>query len=149
MGTAHKSKSTRAHAARSVKSAPKPRRKPAPPKPPGSRLDGLSGASMHRPPGRPRIADRHPGSATEALHELRSVAHEADLSRIHSKLEGVLSAVIVVQHALMENNCEIDDDAADVLRISSDELDRQIEQIEILLGELPRDQRGEDDGGEL
>ena len=49
----------------------------------------------------------------------------------------------------MENNCEIDDDAADVLRISSDELDRQIEQIEILLGEPPRDERGEDDGGAL
>lgn len=95
--------------------------------------------------GRPKS---RPGTATEALQELRGVAHEADLRRIHSKLEGVLSAVIVVQHALMENNCEIDDDAADVLRISSDELDRQIEQIEILLGELPRDERGEDDGGE-
>ena len=146
MGPSPKPKSTRAGEARSVKSIPNPRRKPVPSKPSKRRLDGLSGASARIPPKDPHIAERRPGSATEALHGLQGVAQEADLRRIHSKLEGVLSAVIVVQHALMENNCEIDDDAADVLRISSDELDRQIEQIEILLGELPRDERVDDEG---
>jgi hypothetical protein len=145
MGPRHARNSTRARKAHPLK---KPRRKPVPAKPPKLR-DGLTGGGALRPPILPRIAEQHRSSATEALQELRGVAHEVDLRRIHSKLEGVLSAVIVVQHALMENNCEIDDDAADVLRISSDELDRQIEQIEILLGELPRDERGEDHGGEL
>ena len=147
MGSSRPRNSTRAGKARSVKSSPKSGGRPPSPKTSGRRLDGLTGASAHCSPKDPHTAERHPGSATEALHELRGVAHEADLRRIHSKLEGVLSAVIVVQHALIENNCEIDDEAADVLRSSSDDLDRQIEQIEILLGELPRDERGEDDGG--
>ena len=122
MGPRHAPNSTRAVKARSVKSSPKSGGGPPSTKASGRRLDGSTGASAHRSPKDPHIAERRPGSATDAFHELRGVAHEADLRRIHSKLEGVLSAVIVVQHALMENNCEIDDDAADVLRISSDEL---------------------------
>lgn len=97
MGSSRPRNSTRAGKARSVKSSPKPGGRPPSPKASGRLLDGLTGASAHDPPKHSRVADRHPGSATEALHELRSVAHEADLSRIHSKLQGVLSAVIVVQ----------------------------------------------------
>ena len=149
MGSSRPRNSTRAGKARSVKPPLKTGGEPPPPQSSGRRLDGLSGASAHRQPKPPLLTERRPGGATEVLQGLRGLAHEADLGRIRSKLEGVLSTVIVVQHALMENNCEIDDDAADVLRISSDELDRQIEQIEILLGELPRDERGEDDGREV
>ena len=150
MGSSRPHNSTRARKARSVQSPQKPGGRPPSPESSGRRIDGLSGVSTHRPPRHPRITERRAGSATEALHDLRGIAHEADLRRIRSKLKRAMSTVIVVRYALSGQNVMVDGDAADVLRLNvSDELDRQIECIDILLGEPPRDEHVEDDGGEV
>ena len=119
MGSSLKSKSTRAERGRSVRISATPRRKPAPSKP--SKL---------------RAADARDELPVTELRELRT------------KLKRAMSTVIVVGYALSGQNVMVDSDAADVLRLYvGDELDRQIERIDILLGEPPRDECVEDDGG--
>lgn len=57
----------------------------------------------------------------------------------------ICSTAIVVAHALREQNVELDDDAADVLRRHvGDELQEQIEGIDSLLGASSRDDVKED-----
>ena len=120
MGSSRPRDSIRAGTARSTKSVLKPRRKPTPPKQP-SKLR--------------KAADARDDLPVTELRELRS------------KLKGAMSTAIVVGYALSGQNVMVDGDAADVLRLYvSDELDRQIERIEILLGEPPRD---EYEGGEV
>ena len=52
----------------------------------------------------------------------------------------------MVRRALIEQNCELDEDAARVLkRCVSDELAGQIERINVLLGDFPRDNSKTDD----
>ena len=68
------------------------------------------------------------------------------LRQIREKLDLVCSCAIVLEHALMEQNCELDEDAARVLKLCiGDELDRQIERIDLLLGDPPRDDDGQAD----
>jgi hypothetical protein len=134
MGSSRKPKSTRARAARSVKSIPKSRHKPATPKP--SRL--RKAADMLRDARRIRVtkaAEQLRVSPTQAAREMRDGVPTTALRHIRSKLELIQSSAIVVAHALREQNVELDDDAADVLRRHvSDELQDQIEGIDSLLG---------------
>jgi hypothetical protein len=127
MGSSHPRNSTRAGKARSAKSLPRSRRTPVTPKRPSKLRTASDGRETHD--------DDLP--VTE-LRELRS------------KLKRAMSTAIVVGYALSGQNVMVDSDAADLLRLYvSDELDRQIERIDILLGEPPRDERVEDDGGEV
>jgi hypothetical protein len=62
------------------------------------------------------------------------------LRRIRDELDFICSCAIVVRRALIEQNCELDEDAARVLkRCVSDELAGQIERIDVLLGDSPND----------
>jgi hypothetical protein len=71
------------------------------------------------------------------------------LRRVRDDLKVACSCAIVVQHALMQQNCELDSDAARVLkRCVGDELDRQIERIDLLLGNVPHEDQAENDGME-
>jgi hypothetical protein len=71
-------------------------------------------------------------------------AHKPKSIRARLKLSE--SVVIVVERALQEQNVEVDDHAAITLRrYVSDEIDRQVERLELLLGEPPRDD--DDEGG--
>jgi hypothetical protein len=66
---------------------------------------------------------------------MRDDVPATELRHIRTKLELILSVAIVVAHALREQNVQLDDDAADVLRRHvSDELQEQIEGIDSLLG---------------
>ena len=83
------------------------------------------------------------------LRSVKSIAPQG--GRAHKKLPGVpasalcdlrtslrliQSSVIVVRHALMEQKCLVDDDAARVLRVHvGDALQQQIECIDSVLGE--------------
>ncbi len=104
MGTAHNPKSTRARRERSDRTSPKTSRKP---------------------------------SGTAAVDSIRTTnddAPAAALQRIQDRLELIRSSVIVVAHALMAQNCELDDDAARVLRHHvTDALTEQVAQLGLLL----------------
>lgn len=109
MGTAHKPKSTRASRGRSVRSIPKTPRTPSG-APQATRLPG----------GRPARSDDSPPSGA--------------LQRIRHRLELIRSSVVVVAQALVEQNCELDGDAARVLRHHvTDALTDQMVQIGLLI----------------
>lgn len=145
MGPRTRRNSTRAGKARSVNSRPKPR-KPTTPK-----RSKVHAASETLRDLRERQVDatlKFARTAEPARTAADTLRREQDLLRpaasalrqIREKLELVCSCAIVVEHALMEQNCELDDDAALVLkRHVGDELDRQIERIDLLLGAPPRD----------
>lgn len=90
---------------------PKPRRKPSP----------KTSLMLCRVGDVPSPADCVPATA------LRGILKDIEL---------ILSHVILVEHALLEQNVELDDDAARVLRVRvGDPLQGQIEAIGRLLGE--------------
>jgi hypothetical protein len=65
------------------------------------------------------------------------------LREIRKHLIPVLSCVLVVEHALLQQNAELDDDAARVLRVHvGDPLQEQTEVIGRLLGEEEDDNGG-------
>jgi hypothetical protein len=133
MGSSLKPKSTRARAARSVKSIHK-RHKPATPKPLKQRTaaDVLRDAKRV---GATKAAERLRVSPTQAVREMRDGVPATALRHIRRNLELIQSVAIVVAHALREQNVELDDDAADVLRRHvSDALQDQIEGMDSLLG---------------
>jgi hypothetical protein len=67
------------------------------------------------------------------------------LRKIRDELDFICSCAIVVRRALIEQNCELDEDAARVLkRCVSDELAGQIERIDSLLGVRTRDDLDKD-----
>lgn len=149
MGSSLKPKSTRAVKTRSV---PKPPPKPVKQKP--SRTSAATDALLEA---RERRADailKLAKAATPARPtadtswKMREHVPMADaLRQMRDKLDLVCSCAIVVEHALMEQNCELDGDAARVLkRCVGDELDRQIERINHLLGTHHRDNADEAGG---
>jgi hypothetical protein len=74
-------------------------------------------------------------SPTQLVRDMRNGMPTTVLNYIRKNLELIQSAAIVVAHALREQNVELDDDAADVLRRHvSDALQDQIESIDSLLG---------------
>jgi hypothetical protein len=117
MGTAHNPKSTRASRERSVRSTPKPPRT----------LSGTPRATrLHRS----KPADR----AAAALRATLDAPPAVALQKIQDRLELIRSSVVVVAHALREQNCELDDDAARVLGYHvTDALTEQMVQIGLLL----------------
>src|SRR6185312_992964 len=118
----------------------------------GTRLSGRSGGNRPRthPPPKPRRkpAPKTPpkvGAADAAPYRVNGVAATA-LRGIRKDIELILSHVIVVEHALLEQNVELDDDAALVLRAHvGDPLQGEIEAIGRLLGE--DEEVDENDGG--
>lgn len=76
-------------------------------------------------------------SGAAAVGALRPTSDDvpgAALLRIRDRLELIRSSVVVVAHALMEQNCELDDDAARVLRYHvTDALTDQMVQIGLLI----------------
>jgi hypothetical protein len=116
MGASRPRNSTRARKAHPPK---KPRCKPA-----------------HRKSSKPRMgaAGWPYVSPTQAVRELRA---------IRNKLRLIISSVIVVEHALLHQNVELDGDTARILRIHvGDALQGEIEQIDGLLGENDEDEDG-------
>jgi hypothetical protein len=146
MGSSRPRNSTRAGKARSDNSSPKPRRKPAPKysklRTAAEVLRGLRERQVEATlqvaraaePAR-TAAERPPLIPTEAVPATA-------LRQIREKLGLICSCAVVVEHALSEQNCELDDDAALVLkRHVGDALFDQILSIDRLLGDSP----GEDD----
>jgi hypothetical protein len=110
MGTAHSPQSTRARRGRSDRTSPKPSAKPL-----GAAATGRRAATGK--------------SATVAVD-----APAAALLKIQYGLELIRSSVVVVARALMEQNCEVDDDAARVLRHHvTDALTDQMVRIGLLI----------------
>ena len=74
-------------------------------------------------------------SPTQLVRDMRNGMPTTVLHYIRKNLKLIQSAAIVVAHALREQNVELDDDAADVLRRHvSDCLQDQIETIDSLIG---------------
>jgi hypothetical protein len=112
MGTAHNPKSTRARRGRSDRTSPNPSRKP------------------------PRAATGRRAATGESadIGTAGAEASAAALLKIQYGLELIRSAVVVVARALMEQNCELDDDAARVLRHHvTDSLTDQMVQISLII----------------
>ena len=106
--------STRAPRARSVKSQPKGGRKP-PATPKRSKLSTTPASTQ----------------VTEAGKRLVSTTV---LQRLQDNLELIRSTATVVAHALEEQNCELDNDAATTLRHHvADALTQQVIEIGILI----------------
>ena len=84
---------------------------------------------------RSRSAKEFRLTPTQEVREMRDGVPATALHYIRKNLELIQSTAIVVAHALREQNVQLDDDAADVLRRHvSDELQDQIEGIDSLLG---------------
>ena len=84
--------------------------------------------------------------ASEPARPSPDAAPAGALRKIRDELDFICSCAIVVRRALIEQNCELDEDAARVLkRCVSDELAGQIERIDVLLGDFPRDNSDTDD----
>jgi hypothetical protein len=82
-----------------------------------------------------RSADPLQMSPTQLVRDMRDGMPTTVLHYIRKNLKLIQSAAIVVAHALREQNVELDDDAADVLRRHvSDSLQDQIETIDSLIG---------------
>ena len=76
--------------------------------------------------------------ATEAARPSPDTTPAGTLRKIRNELDFICSCAIVVRRALVEQNCELDEDAARVLkRCISDELAGQIERIDLLLRDRP------------
>jgi hypothetical protein len=147
MGSSRPRNSTRAVKARSVNSPHKPRRKPDRPK--SSKLRTAADTS------RERRADTIL-KAAKAVEPARAAGADAllrehdrlrpaagALREIRQQLDLACSCAVVVAHALTEQNVELDDDAALVLRRHvSNPLYEQVLRIDRLLG----DATGDDDG---
>ena len=117
MGSSRPRNSTRASRGRSVRSTPKPLRNPSD-APRATRL----------PRGKP--ADRAAAVDTPSGDSPPARA----LQSIHYRLELIRSSVVVVAHALREQNCELDDDAARVLgHHVTDAITEQMVQIGLLI----------------
>jgi hypothetical protein len=144
MGSSRPRNSTRAVKARSVNSPHKPRRKPDRPKSSALRMargtsrerraEAILKAAKATEPARAAGAD-----ALRREHDLLRPAAGA-LREIRQQLDLACSCAIVVAHALTEQNVELDDDAALVLRRHvSDPLYKQVLRIDRLLGDRPDD----------
>jgi hypothetical protein len=126
-------KNTRAAKMRSVRT-PKPQHKPA-----------LSPEAMA-----PRLETRKPatglgGSVVEDLREARDGVPARALRAIRARLEIASAVAYVCAAALREQATEIDTEVAlSLQRCVGDEVDRQTESIDRLLGEPPRDDLEED-----
>lgn len=119
MGTAHNLKSTRARRGRSARSTPKP---------PSNSSN--SPRATRLPRGKPSDGT----AAVAALRTMRDAPPAAVLQKIQDRLEVIRSSVVVLAHALTGQNCELDDDAARVLRHHvTDALSDQMLQIGLLI----------------
>jgi hypothetical protein len=120
MGSSLKAKSTRrSNHRRSDRSSPKSTLTP-------------TAAEVIGPPAKRTTAD----ASTPKLSTRRATRAgvPAALQRIQARLELIRSSVVVVAHALIEQNCELDDDAARVLgHHVTDALTEQMMQIGLLI----------------
>ena len=126
MGSQRPRNSTRARKVRSAKSLPRPRRKPA------LKMSG----EFRRAAERFRV-QRSPEPMAARLDPPRAdkLSPVTALRKILAQLEHICSTAIVVHHALREQAVELDDDAADVLRLHvSDPLYDQILKLKRIAG---------------
>jgi hypothetical protein len=141
MGSLHTPKSTRARRGRSDRLSPRSLTKPtglrstAPSrqKPASQKPAGLRGAAEQLEV-RPRLS---PEPMAARLHPLRTgkLSPVNALRKILAQLEDICSIAIVVHHALREQNVELDDDAANVLKLHvSDPLYDQILKLKRIVG---------------
>jgi hypothetical protein len=145
MGPSRPRNSTRAAQARSVKSVPETRRKPASPKPSKLRTaaDVLRDLRERQAGATLRIARAAEPARTE---QEPLPATGVALREIRDDLDLICSSAIVVQHALIEQNAELDKDAALVLRWHvSDPLYLLVLRINHLLGDPAGDEDDDDD----
>ena len=114
MGSSRPRNSSRAGKAhpRTLKS----RRKSAQPQPPKTRTPADALRNVERIGKTRPVAERLRISPTRALHKMRDDAPATALRQIHARLARISSTAIVVAHALREQNVQLDDDAACVLR---------------------------------
>jgi len=126
-------KDDRAHGApaRAPKTRPRPAPQPSEPRPERERrADAVLKLARITEPARPSP----------------DTARAGTLRKIRNELDFICSCAIVVRRALVEQNCELDEDAARVLkRCVSDELAGQIELIDVLLEDSPDDKLSTDD----
>ena len=112
---------------------PKARRKPVPPKPSKfhTAADVRRDAVGFRATG---SAEQFRVSPTQAVREMRDGVPATALRQIQDRLELIRATAIVVGHALKEQNCELDTDAARVLmRHVSDALTAEMIEIGLLI----------------
>ena len=142
MGTTQQPQSTRVSRGRSVRSSARsltkptsrqatapPRQKPVPQKPTGLRR--AAGRLRFQPP---RISTAAMAARLDLPRTGKLSAVKA-LRKILTDLEDICSTAIVVHHALREQNVELDDDAADVLKLHvSDPLYDQILKLKRIVG---------------
>lgn len=164
MGSLHKPKFTRAQRGRSVQPSPKPRRKPATPKPsklrtaadvlrdPEEQFRGKSRPSpeaMAARLSRRKLVTGLGTAAVDALREVRDGVPATALRDIHRKLEIAGAVAYICAATLRAQAADYDTDVALCLqRCVGDELDRQMEQIDRLLGRKRTfDDGAEEDGG--
>lgn len=152
MGSSLKSKSTRARAARSVKSVPKPRRKPARPSPGAmaARLATRKGANIGT-------------AAVDALRKIRDAQDGTSLADIGKELRNVvmrlerIESYIVVARKALEGGIDQADEVAVLLqRAVGDLLFKQIRTLQDVAAQCDggppsdrdhEDEPEEDDGG--
>jgi hypothetical protein len=134
MGSLHKSKSTRARRARSVRTPPKPRRKPA--------INPLKNPLLHRLAG--ALGDNREQRAEAILKAARTAepvrkdgAPTMTLQMVQAGLETASALISVCANALEAQAADSDTDVAIVLqRCALDTLGRQMDRIELLLKEV-------------
>ena len=145
MGPSRPRNSTRAGRARSVKSVPKPRRKPpAPPKrsklglgtttnaPGEARAEAILKAARATKPA--RAGDQPYISPTQAVREMRDGVPATELREIHDQLDVALSVVSLCAAVLQVQMADYDADvAASLKHCVGDILDTQMERITTLI----------------
>ena len=120
---------------------PNARRKPAPPKP----------SKLHKAADARPNAERIGGSRdaeTQVVREMRDGVSITLLKEIHRKLEIAGAVTYICAATLRAQAADYDNDVALCLRrLVGDEIDRQMEQIDGLLGRERTFHDGEDEGG--
>jgi hypothetical protein len=133
MGSSLKPKSTRARAARSVKSVHKARRKPATPKPSKLRTvaEALRDAARFRRKAAPRATSLDTAAVDTPLEVTPSICA---LYEIRARLKGIAACIAVVVIALKAQSADADRDFAVTLDLCvGDELSRVRERVDGLI----------------
>ena len=141
MGSSRPRNSTRASRGRSVRLSPRSLIKPTSRRAAAHRRQTTAPqnpAAIGRPAERLRVPPRVRPEATAARLDpphTGKLSPVNALQRIVAQLEDICSTVIVVHHALREQNVALDDDAADVLKLHvSDPLYDQILKLKRING---------------
>jgi hypothetical protein len=141
MGTAHKPKSTRASRGRSDRSSLRSLTKPTSRQataPPWQKPAPQKRAGLRRTAERLRVQPRpNPEAMGARIDQPRTgkLSPVKALPKILAQLQDICSTAIVVHHALREQNVDLDNDAADVLKLHvSDPLYDQILKLKRIVG---------------